>query len=232
VTANFPQYRAREDALSTIEERVNGCMERSMNGRPLPSNSKEMKAILAYMHFLSRGIPVGAKIEGSATPDVTPPLRHANLAAGETVYKMQCGVCHGQDGAGQRVGQKGDAQGYRVPPLWGPDSFNTGASMSRLLVAMRFIKHNMPLGVNHTSSVLSDDQAFDVAAYMISKPRPEKPHIENDFPARWNKPVDAAFPPYVDDAPADQHKYGPFQPLVELEKRRAAEQRFKESDKK
>jgi len=222
VTSTFPQYRGREDALSTVEERVNGCMERSMNGKPLPLDSNEMKAFVTYIHFLSRGIPIGAEIEGSATKAVKPPNRRADLMAGEAVFKAQCQVCHGENGEGRRVGVAGDAQGYVFPPLWGTDTFNNGAGMNRILTAVRFIKYNMPQGVNHTTAVLSDEEAFDVAGYVLSKPRPTKANLERDFPARWNKPIDAAFPPYVDGAPADQHKYGPFPPLAEKAREMAA----------
>lgn len=222
VSAVFPQYRAREDELSTVEERVNGCMQRSMAGKPLPLDSREMKAFVTYIHFLSRDIPVGARIEGAATKGSKPPNRRADLAAGESVYKAQCMVCHGENGEGRRNGVPGDALGYQFPPVWGPDSFNTGAGMNRILMAMRFIKHNMPQGVNHSAPVLSDEDAFDVAGYILSKPRPEKKNLEQDFPARWNKPIDAAFPPYVDGAPADQHKYGPFPPLAEKARAAAA----------
>jgi thiosulfate dehydrogenase len=215
VSAVFPQYRGREDDLSTVEERVNGCMQRSMAGKPLPLDSREMKAFVTYIHFLSRDIPVGANIEGAATKGSKPPNRRADLAAGEAIYKAQCIACHGENGEGKRVGVKGDAQGYLFPPVWGPDSFNDGAGMNRILMAMRFIKHNMPQGATYANTMLSDDQAFDVAGYIVSKPRPEKKNLDRDFPARWNKPIDAAFPPYVDGAPADQHKYGPFPPLAE-----------------
>lgn len=231
VSANFPQYRGRENVVSTVEERVNGCMERSMNGKPLPLNSQEMKAFVTYIHFLSRGIPVGSQVEGSGIKIIPAPNRRADPVAGAVVYKNQCVACHGENGAGQRNGVKGDAQGYTFPPVWGPDSFNNGAGMNRLLTAMRFISSNMPLGANHKATVLSEDEAFDVAAYVISKPRPLKANLEADFPARWNKPIDAAFPPYVDGAPADQHKYGPFQLLAD-KARAAAEKRAKELKEK
>ena len=71
----------------------------------------------------------------------------------------------------------------------------------------------MPLGTAYGQPQLSDDEAYDVAAYVLSHARPIKANLERDFPARWNKPVDAPFPPYVDGASAEQHKYGPFQPL-------------------
>lgn len=211
--ATFPQYRAREDDISTVEERINGCMERSMAGKPLALDSREMKAFVTYIHFLSRNIPIGAKVEGQGLAPFKAPDRRANPEAGGAVYQAKCVSCHGAEGAGLRAGPAGSASGYTFPPLWGKDSFSNGAGMGRLLFASGFIKNNMPLGVTHTQPQLSDDEAYDVAAFVLSKPRPVRTHLERDFPARWNKPVDAAFPPYVDGAPADQHKYGPFKPL-------------------
>lgn len=224
VTATFPQYRGREDQISTVEERINGCMERSMNGKPLPLNAPEMKAFTTYIAFLSKGVPIGAQIEGAAVLQSAVPNRRADAVAGSTVYAAKCAVCHSMDGLGKRTGQRGDAQGYTFPPLWGPDSFNNGAGMNRLLTTTRFIRQNMPLGASHTATVLNDDEAYDVTAYVLSKPRPIKAHLEADFPARWNKPVDAAFPPYMLGATADQHRYGPFQPLIERQ-REVADQR-------
>jgi len=218
VTATYPQYRGRGDKVSTLEERVNGCMERSMNGKSLPLAAPEMKAFTTYIAFLSRGVPVGAKIEGAAVLPSAPPNRRANVVAGSVVYVAKCAVCHGADGMGKRVGQPGDAQGYIFPPVWGADSFNNGAGMNRLLTAMRFVRQNMPLGASHTATVLNDDEAYDVSAYMLSKPRPVKANLDADFPARWNKPIDAAFPPYMLGASADQHRYGPYPPLAEKQR--------------
>jgi thiosulfate dehydrogenase len=85
--------------------------------------------------------------------------------------------------------------------------------MNRLLTASAFIKTNMPLGTTHGQPQLSDSEAYDVAAFVLSQPRKVKPHLDRDFPARWNKPVDAAFGPYVTGLSAEQHKLGPFGPL-------------------
>lgn len=231
VSATFPQYRGREDQVSTVEERINGCMERSMNGKALPMDGREMKAFVTYIAFLSRGIPIGAQLEGAGLVASKVPNRRADLAAGQQVYQARCAVCHGANGQGQRVGQAGDAQGYIFPPLWGPDSFNNGAGMNRLIMTTRFVKHNMPQGTNFDAPQLSDDEAYDAAAYMLSQPRPLKAHLEADFPARWNKPVDAAFAPYMLGADADQHRFGPYPPL--LEKQRAqAQQRKADAEKK
>ena len=223
VSATFPQYRGREDDISTVEERVNGCMERSMNGKALPLDSREMKAYVTYISFLSRGIPVGATVEGSGIVQSKMPNRRADVQAGAKVYEAKCSMCHGADGQGMRAGKPGDAQGYVFPPLWGDDTFNNGAGMNRLIMATRFVKHNMPQGSTFDAPQLSDDEAYDVAAYMLSQPRPQKANLEADFPARYNKPVDSAFPPYVLGASADQHRYGPYPPLVEKQRAMAAE---------
>jgi thiosulfate dehydrogenase len=65
VWGQFPQYRAREGEIGTLEERINGCMERSMNGRALPLDRIEMRTFLAYMKWLSTGIPDGASLIGA-----------------------------------------------------------------------------------------------------------------------------------------------------------------------
>lgn len=210
---SFPQYRGREDAISTTEERVNGCMERSMNGRMMPSDGEEMKAIVTYLHFLSSGIPVGTKIEGTGVPRLKPIDRPADPVAGKVVYTTICIVCHGENGQGVRRGKVGDGEGYQFPPVWGPDSYNTGAGMARGMLAAGFVKANMPSGVTHSTAILTDEQAFDVAAYINSQPRPVKPNLETDFPARRNKPVDAAFPPHMPGFSVEQHKYGPWGPM-------------------
>ena len=212
---SFPQYRGREDAVSTTEERINGCMERSMNGRKLPLDSEEMKAMLSYLHFLSTGIPVGAKLEGGGTLKLKALARAADPVAGKQVYATTCVACHGENGQGMRRGKVGDADGYQFPPLWGADSYNNGAGMARVTLAAGFIKGNMPSGITHTTAVLTDEQAFDVAAYVNSQPRPVKPNLEADFPAPKNKPVDAAFPPYTPGFSPEQHKYGPWKGIVE-----------------
>ena len=101
--------------------------------------------------------------------------------------------------------------GYLFPPLWGADSFNNGAGMTRVLTAARFIKARMPLG----AADLSDDQAYDVAAYMNSHARPQKSDLEKDFPDLTLKPVDSPYPPYADPFPQEQHRLGPFAPIRE-----------------
>ena len=132
VWGQFPRYRAREGAVDTLEDRINGCMERSLNGRALPLESREMRAFSAYMRWLSTGVPVGAKLKGAGTLRIKEPARAADAGRGAEVFSQICATCHGADGLGQRA-QTG--AGYQFPPLWGPDSYNNGAGMSRLLTA-------------------------------------------------------------------------------------------------
>src|SRR5580658_7382574 len=121
VWGQFPQYRGREGEVGTLEDRINGCMERSMNGRALPLASLEMKVFLAYTKWVSTGIPDGAKLVGSGAMSVKEPGRAADLGHGQQVYAQVCAACHGKDGLGQRAAS---GNGYQFPPLWGPDSYN------------------------------------------------------------------------------------------------------------
>lgn len=210
VVGQFPQYRAREGRIVTLEDRINGCMERSLNGRALPQASRALHALVAYLNWLSRGIPARAKLIGAGTLRIAEPARPADPARGAQVFAAVCAPCHGGDGQGQRAE---DGSGYRFPPLWGPDSFNNGAGMSRLLTAAAYARHNMPIGTSFDAPQLSEAEAYDVAAYLVSQPRPIKSDLDQDYPDRLEKPVDAPFGPYADPFPAEQHKFGPYGPI-------------------
>lgn len=213
VFADFPQYRAREGEVGTLEDRINGCMTRSLNGRPLPVDSDEMKAFVAYIKFLSTGRPIGGKTPGRGSGEMAELTRAADPKAGAQVFSEKCAACHGADGQGKRVGTVGDAKGYEFPPLWGAGSFNNGAGMGRLISAANFIRSNMPNGTTHDQPLLTPEQAWDVAAYVESMDRPQKKDVDKDYPIGTEKAVDAGYGPYVDGLPQDQHKYGPFHPI-------------------
>lgn len=206
----FPIYIGRENKVVSLEERINGCFERSMNGRPVDVNSKEMRAIVSYIKHISKNTPIGKRIIGQGFVDFEAPGRPANVHDGKLVYQSNCKSCHGEQGQGVK-GNKGNREGgYIYPPLWGTDSYNDGAGMARLLTAARFIKGNMPLGVTHESPILSDEEAYDVAAYINSFSRPQKANKELDYPDLTKKPKDCPYPPYSDDIPQAQHKLGPY----------------------
>lgn len=211
-TDHYPRFSGRAGGMTDIEDRINECMQRSMNGKPLPMDSREMIAMASYLRSLgAQYAAMGASAKKAVEPpSFKTPNRRADVTAGETVYTTNCSICHGADGAGLLA--TGELRkGYLFPPLWGADSFNDGAGMGRVLTAARFIKARMPLG----KPDLSDDQAFDVAAFINSKPRPAMTNLEVDYPDRSSKPIDNPYGPYADPFPQDQHKYGPFQPIEE-----------------
>ncbi len=165
----FPEYLDRAGAVVPIEDRINYCMTRSLSGYPLPSRSREMLDIVAYLSFLSRGLPSGAKPDGLGFPAVAS-LR-GDSTNGATLYRTACAVCHGSEGEGGGV--------PRAPALWGAASYSIGASMARVERAAAFIKHNMP---QTDPGSLTDQQAWDVAAYINGHPRPDMPGKETDWP--------------------------------------------------
>ena len=177
VYARFPQFRDRSNSVAIIEDRVNDCFQRSMNGRALAYDSREMRDIVAWLAFLSRGTPVHT----DTTPRGIPLLAalRPDTAAGRAQFTTTCAACHGMDGQGSPAG----------PPLWGPKSYNIGASMARLRTSASFIKYNMP---NDRPGTLTAQQAFDLAAYVNSHSRPDLAGKENDWP-KGDAPSDVPY---------------------------------------
>lgn len=177
VYARFPQYNGRAARVFNLEDRINGCMQRSMNGSPLDEGDPRMRAMVAYMAHLSKGIAVGAKVPGQGLPKLD--ALEGDTVAGRQVWAQQCARCHGPEGQGTPL----------APPTWGPRSFNIGAGMARIRTAAGFIRHNMPFD---KPGSLSDAEAINVAAYLTSRPRPDFPGKEHDWP-NGGAPADAAY---------------------------------------
>lgn len=178
----FPEYRGRGGRINSLQERVNDCFERSMNGKPLAYDSKEMNAILMYVKWLSTGVPVGSDVAGRGMGKVDNALK-PDPAHGKKVYTEKCASCHGATGGGTKLPDGA----YAMPPVWGAASFNIGAGLARTYTAAGFIKHNMPLGQGGT---LSDKDAVDVAEFVTHQPRPAFAAAKGDY-AKGNKPKDA-----------------------------------------
>ncbi len=174
-----------------------------------------MRAIVAYIAFLSTGVRKGEKLAGLGAGTMPELNRAADPARGRDIYQARCLGCHNVDGAGVQNSLPGHGAGYAFPPLWGSDSFNDGAGMARLITAANFIHSNMPDGVDYLHPRLSPEEAWDVAALMISKPRPHRAGLEQDFPDLLKKPIDAPYGPYADGFSEEQHKYGPYGPIRE-----------------
>ena len=175
--ARFPQFRPRSGKVDLIEDRINDCFRRSMNGRPLDPGGRDMRDIVAYFAFLSTGIPVGAEMEGQGFPRLQPLA--ADVGRGKAVFSAVCARCHGATGQGTAI----------APPLWGPRSYNVGAGMARINTAASFIHALMPFD---RAQQLTPQQAFDVATYINTRPRPDFPAKTRDWP-RGGKPPDADY---------------------------------------
>ena len=186
IWAAFPQYQARSGRVILLSDRINDCFQRSLNGRSLPLDSREMLALQSYMRWLSLGVPVGSRVAGRGLHRLPPPVAKPSPARGQQAYAEHCAACHGDHGEGAQAGQ---VIAVSVPPLWGPDSFNLGAGMARLNSAAAFIKANMPLGKGGT---LDDQTAYDIAAWFTRQPRPDFAAKAGDWP-NGGKPVDAPY---------------------------------------
>jgi thiosulfate dehydrogenase len=206
VYSTYPKFRERSGTTESIYKRVNDCFERSLNGSTLDSNSKEMQAIYAYMKWLGQDVAKGKKPHGAGLEKLPYPNRAADPEKGKLVYMNSCQSCHGANGEGQTL----DGSSFATPPLWGKSSYNDGAGLYRLSNFASFVKNNMPFNqATHKTPVLSNEEAWDVAAYVNSQPRPHKDQ-SNDWPDVAKKPIDFPFGPYADTFSQKQHKYGPF----------------------
>jgi thiosulfate dehydrogenase len=189
ITGVFPEFRTRNAKVNVLQDRVNDCFERSMDGTPLPADGEDMTAIVAYMTWLSEGVPSGVPIEGRGFARIKePPVPDA--AHGEALYAQKCLACHGAEGGGiEGPAVEGAAATYIYPALWGDRSFNIAAGMARLDTAAAFVRWNMPLGQGGT---LTDQEAYDLAAYFTTQPRPDFARKGEDWP-NGGKPRDARY---------------------------------------
>jgi thiosulfate dehydrogenase len=215
VASTYPKFRPRSGTVESIEKRVNDCFERSLNGKSLDSSSLEMRAIVAYIKWLGKDVPKGITPLGAGLVEVPFLNRAADPEKGKQIYELKCALCHGKGGEGVR---SPNATAWTYPPLWGPDSYNTGAGLYRLSRFAGYIKANMPLGASFDNPQLTDEEVWDLAAYVNSQPRPVK-DITADWPDISTKPVDHPFGPFHDGFSEADHKYGPFGPIVEKRKK-------------
>jgi thiosulfate dehydrogenase len=214
VFSTYPKYRPRSGTIENIYKRVTDCFERSLNGTAPDSGSKEMEAIVAYINWLGKDVKQGEKAAGSGLKELAFLDRAADPVKGKVGYEKHCVSCHTTSGLGML---NADSSGYMYPPLWGPNSYNSGAGLFRMSSLARYIKYNMPQGVTHDRPTLTDEEAWDIAAYVNSQTRPNK-DIRKDWPKINEKPVDHPFGPFHDGFSEEQHKYGPFKPIVKKRK--------------
>ncbi|HJS56399.1 MAG TPA: c-type cytochrome [Chitinophagaceae bacterium] len=220
VFSTYPKFRDRSGSIETIPKRVNDCFERSLNGKAIDTSSKEMLAIVAYIKWIGQDVKKGEKPKGFGITELTYMSRAADPKKGAFVYTAKCQTCHGANGEGVTDGNN---IGYAYPPLWGEHSYNTGAGLFRLSRFAGYVKDNMPFNqVTHSEPALTDEEAWDVAAFVNTQPRPKK-DLSKDWPDISKKPIDHPFGPYADGFSEQQHRYGPFQPIADARKKQKEE---------
>lgn len=177
VMADYPKFIPRAGGIVTIEDRINGCMVRSMNGEAFESNSEELKAMVAYFKYISEGVTIGEPRPWAASADMKEvPL--PDVSNGEALFNQSCISCHAADGSGigANIG----------PALWGDTSFNDGAGLARMSKMAGYIQAYMPVGQELT---LTDQEASDLAAFILTQDRPEWKNHAKDWP-NGGKPSD------------------------------------------
>ena len=125
VTTHYPSYSERDKRVLTLEDRIQNCFMRSLNGKALPKDSRQMQALLHYLDWISQDVRHFKKIpwlglrqlKSSHTPDPV---------SGKTYYAEVCAPCHGDDGAGSK----------QAPPLWGEHPLMTEQACTHCLVCL------------------------------------------------------------------------------------------------
>ncbi len=213
VATGYPRFKERSGSIESIEKKVQDCFERSMNGHIIDSNGREIKAFVAYLKWVGSNIKNSGKVPGSGIEELPFLVRAADTSKGSIVYINKCQVCHGKNGRGLLLP---DSTGYVYPPVWGKNSYNTGASIYRLSKMAGFVKNNMPFGTtSHDAPQLSNEECWDVSAFLNANEHPHK-NLSGDWPNLKLKPFDYPFGPYAENKFSEKdHKFGPFGPIKE-----------------
>ncbi|MFA6246137.1 MAG: c-type cytochrome [Mucilaginibacter sp.] len=212
--SGYPKLSNRSGKFEQPAERIAECFERSLAGKVPDIKGKEVQAILAYMKWVGKGVEKGQKLFGNATEKLPFMDYAADPAKGKIVFAAKCQSCHGANGEGTLAVDK---ISYIYPPLWGKHSYNDGAGMYRLTNFAGFVKNNMPFGATYQNPQLTDEEAWNVAAFVNSQPRPHKDQ-HHDWADLKKKPIDLPFGPYADNFSEKQHKFGPFKPIKDAQK--------------
>jgi len=209
---NYPQYRAREGKVLTLAERINNCIMRPLNGKPLALDGKEMIGILCYLKWINTFVPKGKIFNGAKNLEVAFPLVAANPEHGAALFTEHCVRCHGADGEGLM-----DAENitFKYPPLWGANSYQPGSSMHRVIKQAQWLKANMPQDkALFNKPFLTDEEALDLAAF-VNEDEHKRPGVKDfDYPHIEEKAIDYSIAPFVDTFSVAQHKFGPYQTII------------------
>jgi thiosulfate dehydrogenase len=171
-SARYPRYRSRPGYDETLARRVNECIARSLAGKMLREDSREMRDMITYIETLNT-LPRHDRVD-------TVKLA-GNTVRGRRGYAQSCARCHGAEGQGMPA--------LAAPAVWGAGSYSVGAGMARQYTLATFLRHNMPYDGADT---LTAQRAADIAAYILTRARQDHPGKERDWP-RGDPPADVAY---------------------------------------
>jgi thiosulfate dehydrogenase len=212
VVARYPQFRAREGKILSIQDRVNNCLTNPLLGHSIPLDSREMNAFVMYLKWLWDCNNNSLKLEGDIPNKIEWIDRAANWQKGKQDYQKYCVRCHMANGEGV-LNPEG---GYVYPPVFGMKSFALGSSMHRIGKMAAFLYYNMPNDKDITKVQLTEEEAYDIAAYINYEkinPRPTYNKDEVFYPEPAKKAVDFPLGPYADPFSEEQHRFGPFKEI-------------------
>ncbi len=222
---NYPEYRAREGKVLSLAERINNCIMHPHLGKPLPLDSKEMIAFISYLKWISDSSRVNRNTPGVKNLEIPFPERAASPKRGEQLYAINCTRCHGPNGGGM---MQYDSGSYIYPPLWGMKAYQPGSSMHRIIMMAKWIVANMPYDkATRNKAFLTSDEALDLAAFINDDDIHKRPVVKAyQYPNIAEKPIDYDRGPFADSFPEGQHKYGPFQPIIDYWKTKGVRPKY------
>lgn len=222
---NYPEYRSREGKVLSLAERVNNCIMHPHLGRPLPLESKEMIGFISYLKWISDSSKVNRNTPGVKNLEILFPEEAASPKKGEQLYAINCARCHGANGEGI---MDNDSSCYIYPPLWGNKAYQTGSSVHRIIKMAQWLVPNMPYDKEtHNKPFLKSDEALDIAAFINDDDIHQRPFVkEYQYPNIEEKPIDYDRGPFVDSFSEQQHKYGPFKPIIDYWKTKGVQPKY------
>ena len=211
---NYPQYRSREDRVLSLAERINNCITHPHIGKPLPLDGKEMIAFISYLKWISDSSKINETTPGLKNLAISFPAESASPKRGEKLYATHCTRCHGPSGEGQ---MQYDSVTYIYPPLWGNKAYEPGSSMHRVITQAKWLLANMPYDkATYKKPFLTPLEALDLAAFINDDSIHQRPYVPDyGYPDFRLKPIDYDKGPFNDTFSEQQHKYGPFQPIID-----------------
>src|SRR3569833_326157 len=211
---NYPSYRAREGKVLTLAERINNCIMHPHLGKPLPLDCKEMIGFMSYLKWLCDSANVDKHTKGLKNVNIDLPDTAASPLAGAKLYVQDCARCHGNNGQGKI---RFDNVAYEYPPLWGSKAYQPGSSMHRIVKMEQWLVSNMPYDkATHDKPFLTSAEALDLAAFINDDNIHQRPPVkEFQYPNPEEKAMDYDRGPFKDPFSEQQHKYGPYKPIID-----------------